>query len=712
MTRSSGSDASCALQLPAFGEATWSCLPRAPGHAGKALAGALLLTCAAKAAHAQETPAETRLAAADVTQLAPVVVSGRSEHLIGIATAASEGAVAGTDLSVRPLLRTAELLEAVPGLIAAAHSGSGKANQYFLRGFNLDHGTDFSLLVDDVPMNLRTHGHGQGYLDVNGLIPEMVKRVDYRKGPFRADVGDFSLVGTASITTADRFDAPFASFEVGSFGWRRVVTGGSFALGEGALLLGAEAKTYDGPWQLPERLKHSSFYAKSTNETTLGTLRLSASIYNARWRPTEQIPERAIGTLVADEFGSIDPYLQGRTEREIFTIRLDGEDWRASAYAQHYDWNLLSNFTFFLDDPINGDELRQTDKRWTYGGRIERTFNPAPQWQIVAGAEGRYDNISKVGLEKAVAGNVVAARGLFAVKELSAAAYAEATWNATERLRLFAGLRGDAYSFKTTALDGPDAWSGKVSDRAISPKAGVSYVVADGLAIYGNWGRGFHSNDARGVTAPTSPAPGLAAGAGREVGLRLERDTLVATATVWGMDVSSDLIYVGDSGAVEPTGATKRHGYELTAFWRPKPWMTVDAVWTGSSARYTNAGDAGHVPGALESAGELGLAAILPEWNASMRVRYLGPHALIADNSIRAEPVTLVNFRAAWTPKSFASGKLEVYGELLNAFGSRGKDVDYIYASRLPGEPPEGVEGLHSRVVEPRSVRVGVKLRF
>jgi outer membrane receptor protein involved in Fe transport len=666
----------------------------------------VVLGCAPAFLQAQ-TSAEKPVAATE-----RIEIVGRAEQRIGSTVSASEGGVAGLDLTVRPLLRTAELLEAVPGLMAVQHSGSGKANQYFLRGFNLDHGTDLSLLVDEVPMNFRTHGHGQGYLDVGGLIPEVVTRVDYRKGPYRADAGDFSLVGMASMTTADRFERPFGSVQVGHFGYQRAVAGASWTAGDTDLLLAAEAKRYDGPWELPERLRHGSLYAKATHDTDLGTLRASLSVYHATWRPTEQIPDRAIGMIIADEFGALDRDLHGHTDRVIVSLRLDSEAWRVSAYAQSYDWKLLSNFTFFLDDPVNGDQIEQSDRRHTYGGRIERRFKPAEGWRVALGAEGRFDCISPVGVYKTVAGVRTEPRGLFAVKELSTAAYAEAHAALSDKLELFGGLRADKYSFKTRALAGPGSWSGDVDDRLVSPKVGASYRVGGGFALYGNWGRGFHSNDARGVTAPADRSPGLVRGTGSEVGARYERPGLNLAASLWRMNVESDLIFVGDSGAVEPAGATRRHGLELAGFWKPTPWLSFDAAVTASHARFADGAGADRVPGALDRTGELGASAIFDEWNASMRVRHLGPHALVEDNSVRSDGTTLVNFRVAWTPRQWGVGRLELFAELLNAFDSRSKDVDYYYASRLPGEPAEGVAGLHSRIVEPRSLRAGVRFGF
>jgi len=642
-----------------------------------------------------------------------IIVYGRGEKRIGIAGAASEGGVAGADLEVRPLLRPGELLEATPGLIATQHSGGGKANQFFLRGFNLDHGTDLSVTMDGVPLNFRTHGHGQGYLDVNGLIPETVKRVDYRKGPYRADAGDFSFVGSTFITTHDQID-PFALAEVGSYGYRRFVAGASTSVGGGDLLFMGQAKFNNGPWALAEDFEGYSGYLKYSLPLGDGTLRASATLFDASWAPTEQLPERAVGTLVNDRYGTLDPTLRGNTERQIFAVNYDSDDWRINAYVQHYDWSLLSNFTYFLEDPVNGDQLRQYDKLWTYGGRLERTVRLGDTLSLRAGVEGRVDDIGRVGLDETIEGVKEFTVGAFSVNESSAGIYAEAIWQPIERLMLIGGARGDFYRFRTTALEGEQSWSGVVKDSIFTPKIGANYQVFDGVALYANYGEGFHSNDARGVTNPDDPAPGLVKGNFKEIGGRIERGGLILSGVYWWSQIDSELIYVGDAGAVEPSDPSKRHGYELTAFWKPISWLAIDGVWTASHARFVGLPEGeNYVPGALESAGELGVSAIFPEFNAAARLRYLGPHALIEDNSQRGERTALVNLRAAWTPASFAGVKgFELYGEVLNVFDSHGDDIDYFYVTRLPGEPADGIEGRNSRIVEPRQLRVGAKMTF
>jgi outer membrane receptor protein involved in Fe transport len=641
----------------------------------------------------------TSAVAGDV--LEEVVVFARGEALIGKAGAASEGAVGGADLSVRPLLRVAELLEAVPGLIAVQHSGSGKANQYFLRGFNLDHGTDFTTLIDDVPMNMRTHGHGQGYLDVNGLIPEVIDRIDYRKGTYRADIGDFSMAGSSFMTTI-RDVTPFIALEDGAYGWRRAAAGASMDVGDGRLMGVAQWKTYDGPWELPEDLQHQSMWAKYVRPLGSNTLELSLSGYHAQWRPTEQIPERAIGTsMCEDAFCTLDPTASGETLRWIGAARLLGDGWRASLWAQYYDWHMLSNATYDF-------QINQFDRRWIGGGRFQRELQLSDTLSLIAGVETRYDDIGNVGLQHTDAGRALEDISRVAVNETSVGAYSEVQWQPLDRMRVTAGLRADYFDFDVRArMPGLD--EGSADDSAVSPKIAAAYRITANVELYANWGRGFHSNDARGVVNTATPLQGLSKGEGEEVGARFELGAFNITTTYWWLSLDSELKFVGDSNSVEPGPATDRRGYEVVAFWRPLSWVAMDAVWTGSRARYVNSPDGSYVAGAVENAGELGVSLVRDVWEASLRVRYLGKYPLIEDNSLRAEAETGVNVRAAWKP-----GRLTVYAEVLNILDEDGKDIVYFYGANVAGLDPPGeqVEGRVSRAEEPRTLRVGVKYAF
>jgi outer membrane receptor protein involved in Fe transport len=650
-------------------------------------------------------------AAAGEDEVEEIIVFGRSLELVGSAEAASEGTVAGADLLVRPMLRVAELLEAVPGMVAVQHSGSGKANQYFLRGFNLDHGTDFTTILDGVPLNLRTHGHGQGYLDINGMLPETVERIDYRKGTYRADLGDFSMAGAAVVTSIDRLDAPFLSLEGGENGWGRLAAGGTKELSDGATLTGlAERKTYDGPWELPEDLRHTSVWGKYRRPTDFGSVAVTVSGYDAHWHPTEQLPERAIGTSVCeDEFCVLDPTPAGDTERWIVGTQLEGDVWRASAYAQYYDWYMQSNPTYDF-------QLNQFDRRWTTGGRFDRTVVDTDTIVLDVGADLRHDDIANVGVDEYDAGEFVANVSQNDVQETSLGVFTELSWLPTDDLRVFAGLRGDVYDFDATAKS-PGSYEGHVRDSRVSPKLGLAYAVTDDVELYANWGKGFHSNDARGVVNALDPVPGLSPGEGREVGARFEVGALTITTAYWWLDLDSELIFVGDSNAVEPKGGSERDGYELTFFWRPVEWLGIDAVYTGSQARYVDNPDGDYVEGAVEHAGQIGLSAVKDRWEASVRLRYLGEYALTPDNSQRAEAQTTVGLRGAYT-----AGRATFYAELLNVFDEDGKDIVYWYEAYVDGLDPPGlssedidcdvVDCRISRAEEPRTLRVGVKFEF
>lgn len=642
--------------------------------------------------------------------LEEVVVFGRSLDLRGQATAASEGSISGADLLIRPMLKTAELLEAMPGMVAVQHSGSGKANQYFLRGFNLDHGTDYSAHVDGVALNMRSHGHGQGYLDINGLIPETVDSIDYRKGPYRADIGDFSMAGASYIRTIDQLDRAFLSAEAGQFGWNRYAGGRSDTLGSGTLTLVGEYKQYDGPWQNPEQLDHLALWGKYLQQTSFGEASLTLSAYDATWNPTEQVPERAIGTAACvDAFCALDPTADGHTRRLIMTGNLSGDDWDATLFAQHYDWDMKSNPTY--DYQIN-----QFDQRWIIGGKASRTVVDTGMLQLVVGGEGRYDAASSVGVDHSNQGRFVENISDNEIKEGSLGLYTEATWFVTDQLRVLGGLRGDRYDFDVIA-NNPASAAGQATASRVSPKAGLAWEVSDYVELYANWGRGFHSNDGRGVVNTTNPVPGLSPGKGHEAGARTTLGDVTLTATYWWLDQDSELIFVGDSNSVEAKGASTREGAELTMFWQPLDWLGLDAVYTESRARYVNNPEGLHVEGAIEEAAQFGIAATRDNWDASLRVRYMGPYALIADNSDRAQSLLSMSLRGARHWDAFT-----LYAEVINLLDTDRREIVYNYPAFVPGLDAAGSSSADidcattncrvSRVTEPRTFRMGVSYKF
>ncbi|HEV7233027.1 MAG TPA: TonB-dependent receptor, partial [Sphingorhabdus sp.] len=366
----------------------------------------MLATAVSVKAHAQETEVgEGDGERASGQREDEIIVYGRALKQIGVAITGSQGTVGYADFENLPISRTGELVENVPGVIATQHSGTGKANQYFLRGFNLDHGTDFAGFVDGVPVNMPTHGHGQGYLDFNFLIPETVERIDFRKGPYFADVGDFSAAGTVVFKTYDAL-RPFAQATLGEFGYFRATAGGSMKAGAGTILLAADATRSNGPWILDENLEKYNGLAKYSSGTEEDGFSVQLNGYRARWDSTDQIPERAVRSGDVGRFGFVDDDLGGRTTRIGAVANAAFDGFKINAFATYYDLRLTSNFTYFLDDPVNGDEFQQADRRGVFGGSLTKNWDRSIGTMPVAfkvGGNIRYDMIDRVGLFRSVA---------------------------------------------------------------------------------------------------------------------------------------------------------------------------------------------------------------------------------------------------------------------------------------------------------------------
>ncbi len=679
---------------------------------------AATLSCGVLTAFAHASPNDD----GDVEKTRPndIIVTGRAIDLVGIAGSASEGLVGRADLQDRPIQRVGELLETIPGFIATQHSGGGKANQYFLRGFNLDHGTDFAVFEDGVPLNMRTHGHGQGYLDLNFIIPELVDTISFTKGPYRAENGDFATAGAARFRTVDTLDAPFVKAEIGTSNYYRIVAAGSTKLGGGDLLLGVETRYDDGPFDLAQDLRLVSGFAKWTGPLGGGTLRASATGYHVKFRSPEQVPLRAIQSGLIDRLGFLDSDLGGETTRIGGVLNWTDDNktpLNILAYAHYYNFILTSNFTYFLDNPVDGDEFQQQDRRFVMGGRVDKRFDfdAGIPVELLVGAEGRYDLVNPVVLARTAGRSILTTVRRDTVNEGSAALFAEATIRPTPRLRLLIGGRVDRYKFHVRSDLAEN--SGASNDTKVSPKASVAWTPIDAFEIYSNYGRGFHSNDARGTSINIDPNTGNAAtpvdalvtATGYEGGLRLKPvGGLTLTAAYWWLDLKSELLFLGDGGTTEAQGPSKRRGFELSAFYQPARWLTIDAEYTGSRGRLTDLPPgADHIPGAIEQVIAGGFVATYGKASLAMRARHFGRYSLIEDNSVRADPLTVVNARV-----EYQLGRVELAADLLNMFNARDNEIEYFYASRLPGEPADGVEDRHIRPIEPRQLRVSATVRF
>ena len=641
-----------------------------------------------------------------------IIVYGRALPQIGVALSGSQGTVGYRDFEDKPLGRVGELVENVPGMIATQHSGTGKANQYFLRGFNLDHGTDFAGFVDGVPINMRTHGHGQGYLDLNYLIPELVQRIDYRKGPYFADTGDFSAAGTARFVTASRLDRPLVEATAGSYGYYRALAAGSTAVAAGDLLLALDGTVSNGPWVLDERLRKVNGLAKLTQDEGDRGWTIALTGYRATWNATDQVPRRAIRERLIARFGNIDPFLGGATTRIGLTANGHVGDTRLTLYGLYYRFRLTSNFTYFLDDPIDGDEFLQRDRRGVFGGTLRHYADlrlGAMPVTLSFGADARYDHIGMIGLYHTRAARVIGTVRQDRVEETSGALFAQATAAPAERLRLTLGLRGDLVGWRVHA-ETLTANSGGGRDHLVQPKAALAWRATDHLELYANAGDSYHSNDVRGATIRTDPKTGdparrvpvLVRARGQELGVRMEYPRFSASLVGYHLTLGSELVFSGDGGTTEPNAASRRWGAEATAFWRPTGWLALDAAATLTRARFRGV-DPGQtrIPNSVSRTVSAGAEATLGRGvTAALRLRHFGPAPLIEDDSVHSRSTTLVNLGGYWR-----IGRIKLALDILNLFGTRDNDITYFYASRLPGEAAGGVDDIHLHPVEPRQLR-------
>ena len=652
--------------------------------------------------------------------LEELVVTGRREHLAGEARSASEGVVGEMDLAIRPLLRPGDVLEAVPGLIVTQHSGSGKSNQMFLRGFNLDHGTDFSTVIDGMPVNLRSHGHGQGYTDINFLIPETVARINFVKGPYHAELGDFSSAGGAEIETAAVFNNQIG-WTAGENGFHRGLAMGSLTAG-GMRLSGAmEVQRYDGAWtEVEEDVKKLNGLIKLRSGDDATRWQATVMHYDNQWNAADQIPERAVTAGVISPLGSIDTTLGGDTRRSSVSgeyRRSRGDHTtRWIAYLVDYEMNLYSNFTYRLDDPMRGDQFQQVDDRRILGGSYHHHRNTSDTLQHRWGVAVQHDDIGTVGLYRTLARERIGIVREDTVEETSLGAHYEAIWSRGPRWRAVLGARADHFRFDVNAEDPRN--SGTEHDTLISPKASLIYRASTTTEWYASAGKGFHSNDARGVTQQVDPVTGevvpsvdsLVNSHGAELGVKTQwQQRWNLAAALWYLELDSELLFVGDAGTTEATRPSERWGLELNNFWIiDEVWsLEADIAWT--DARFSDdAAQGRYIPGAIETVASATLSAQTPTgWFGALRVRYVDGAPLIEDGSVTAHRATLAHLSLGWAGRHYA-----LRADVLNLFDSDDRDIEYFYASRLEGEPLEGIEDRHFHRFEPRQVRVTLTMNL
>ncbi|HXS24299.1 MAG TPA: TonB-dependent receptor [Gemmatimonadales bacterium] len=685
-------------------------------------AGALAIALTGQL-QAQAAP-PSRPAGRDTTKaqlIDSVTVTGRYDNLVGIAGSASEGRIGSADLRLRPITREGELLETVPGLIVTQHSGDGKANQYFIRGFNLDHGTDFQTSIEGMPVNMPSHAHGQGYTDLNFLIPELVDYIDYRLGVYHAELGDFGSAGGGEFHLVSKLNRPFATLGGGENGLGRIAAGASTAVGGGYLLGAGEVKVYHGPWQLGERIRKFSGVARYSWERGASQFSILGMAYHNQWRASDQIPLRAVDEGLIDRFGQIDTTDGGRTQR----YSLSGS-WRHAAGASvqdvqvfgiYSDLSLFSNFTYFLDDPIHGDQFNQREHRVVLGANARHTQAVQAlgiDHVLKGGLETRADIISGLGLYHTEAQVRLGTVRQDNVREWGNGIFVEAESRWRPWFRSVLGVRADLYTFDVSSIIPEN--SGHRTAGIVSPKASLVFTPVPGLELYLSGGLGFHSNDARGSTITVDPNIGappdrvtpLVRSRGAEFGVRTTPVTgWRSTAALWALNLDSELLFTGDGGTTEPSAASRRYGVTFANFYRPIPQLAIDFDLSLAHARFSGVPvDEARIPGALESvvAGGITWSPLRPGPFGSLRLRHFGSYPLIEDNSVRAVPTTLLNGELGYR---LASG-IELQLSVLNILNARDNDIQYFYASRLPTEPASGIGDVHFHPVEPRQLRVSL----
>lgn len=656
---------------------------------------------------------------ATVYILDPITVLGRIDNLTGLVSTASVGYVGARDLRVRPLSREGELLETVPGMILTQHSGGGKSNQMFVRGFNLDHGTDFSTKIDGMPINIPTHAHGHGYTDLNFLIPELVDHIEYSLGNYYAEIGDFGSAGGAEFRLRRALSEPLFSVGLGDDGHKRIMAGASTSVGGGTLLAGSELRGYDGPWDVPQDLRKVSGVLRYTHEGPTSSLSLLALGYHNSWHASDQIPLRAVESGAVGRFGQVDPTLVGETSRVSFSASWNraasSSSQKVDFYVVRYALDLFGNFTYFLDDQATGDQIRQRDQgRWTIGANVAH-LQPLSllgrAHRVTLGAQVRSD-LADLSLARTSARALVSAVRSDDVTQLSGGAYVELASPWTDVFRTTVGLRADAYRFHVASARMEN--TGVANDEIVSPKLSLTFGPWSGTEVYVSSGYGFHSNDARGTVTtvdpqgnPAEPVDPLVRSWGAELGVRSEPVSgLVSTFALWTVELDSELRFIGDTGATDPSDPSRRVGVTLANFYRVTDEWRADVDVSITRARSLDvAVGQDRIPGALENvvAAGLGYEPVGSGLFGEARFRRLGAYPMIEDDSQRATPNSLVNLNVGYR---LGSARLTV--SVLNVLDEDHSDIEYYYASRLSGEPAGGVDDVHFHPTEPRQLRVSL----
>ena len=660
--------------------------------------------------------------------LSEVVVTAARLELIGTTSTASEGIVVNDELALTPAFRPGQLLETVPGLQVTSHSGEGKANQYLMRGYNLDHGTDLAVSVDGMPINNPTHAHGQGYTDLNFMIPELATNIRYTKGTYYANEGDFASVGSIHLSYLDRIDDQ-VNVTAGDLGFERVFTAGSVAVGAGNVLGALELQHYDGPWVNPDDQRKVNAVLRYSNGDDRDGSSLTAMFYHGLWNATTDQPDRAVAEGLIGRFGSLDPSDGGRAQRGSLSgqchASLGDGLFNANAYAVNTQLTLWNNFTHFLVDPVNGDQEAQTENRVIAGGNASyqlptRVFGIGTDW--LTGVQLRYDinDVSRLPTADRIVLPPSADPLNFSetdhvhLSDLSA--YVQATTHWVQWFRTVLGVREDH-------IHGIDSGTnpGNAGQSLFQPKGSLIFTPAATTELYLSAGRGFHSDDLRGVTRAAATgqegAPLIAMQKGEELGLRqqLYEGKIAATLAVFNLDAESETTYDPDAGIDTAGPASRRYGYEINLTYQALRWLEFYTSYSGDHARFKSDFNDGtghigrYLPNAPFATGSFNIyVKNLGPWSGGLEYRYLGREALSADNVIQSGGYGEWNGDVRYAFAQDWRVGLGVY----NVLNRHADAAEFWYIDRLPGEPAAGIADVHTHPLEPLSVRLAVSKTF
>lgn len=660
---------------------------------------ALLLTWAngapVRADNTDEAPGETQLTDLQLTEEELeaaengeiIVLEGEAAY-----TPVASRSVRDRDIALRPHPRPADILRVVPGVFVNQHAGGGKANQYFLRGFDADHGTDIALSVDGIPVNMVSHGHGQGYADLNWIIPELVQSVDTFKGPYSALLGDFATAGAIDMLLQDTAKKSSVSIAGGQFDTVRglAILQGGEVLG-GRPMAAIEAYHSNGPFDNGEALQRVSAHTQFLRPTEKGNLKIAATSYRAKWNGSGQLPLREVRAGRLRRFGSVDPTEGGASERHSLYAKYHGyhgtdAEISAMAYLVRYQFNLFSNFTFFSANPDVGDQIEQEDDRWYGGAKASyrfRTMLGTLPLRTTVGVQARADSAA-TGLYDAIARDRGEARVDARISQARLGAFVQEDILWTPWLRTVTGLRIDSFAFSVD--DNLGNSSGQKFATEVSPKVSLVVSPTRNTDVYLNSGGGFHSNDARALVRETDVGTPLTQATGYEIGARTRLANRVDLATsLWLLDLSQETVWVGDEGVTEARGATRRYGIEVEARVKLLDWLTADGDLTQSRARFVNA-PAGEelIPLAPRRTLTAGLSAhhsggLMGRFG----VRSLSDRPLTEDGFLVAEGFTLLDATIGYRSPQYA-----ITLAVDNLLNTKWREAQFATTSRVQRDPP------------------------